>query len=180
MTPLQIEFRAPWSKMLRVATVFAVVILAVVFIAVLSIANEAPRLAWLGLLALPLLVLAGSLLCMVRGYVLSEHAIIVKRLGWTTHLPLAGLQSVSGDAEIMRRSLRIFGNGGLFSFTGEFWNRRLGRYRALATDPSRAVVLRYPKRTIVITPHDPQHFIVRARTLMQHARFAHATRGISA
>ena len=64
-----------------------------------------------------------------------------------------------------------FGNGGLFSITGRFWNRKLGRYRALATDPSRAIVLRYPKRTIVITPHDPQHFIMRARTFLKVADF---------
>jgi hypothetical protein len=71
----------------------------------------------------------------------------------------------------MRGSLRLLGNGGLFSFSGEFWNRRLGRYRALATDPSRAVVLRYPGRTIVITPHDPQQFIMRARTLLSTSQF---------
>ena len=67
----------------------------------------------------------------------------------------------------MRGSVRVFGNGGLFSITGRFWNRKLGWYRAYATDPSRAVVLRYPKRTVVITPHDPQHFIMRARDVHQ-------------
>jgi Bacterial PH domain len=70
----------------------------------------------------------------------------------------------------------ILGNGGAYSFSGEFWNRRLGRYRALATDPDRAVVLRYPKRTIVITPHDPQQFIMRARTLLEHAQFEGVSR----
>jgi hypothetical protein len=71
----------------------------------------------------------------------------------------------------MRGSIRVLANGGVFSFTGRFWNRKLGWYRAFATDPSRAVVLRYPKRTIVITPHDPQHFIMRARTLLKVAEF---------
>ncbi|MET0987929.1 MAG: PH domain-containing protein [Steroidobacteraceae bacterium] len=120
------------------------------------------------LLIVPVIVAATALPFMVRGYVLTDVEVIVRRFGFTTHLPLAGLKSVTGDNDAMRSSLRLFGNGGLFSFTGEFWNRRLGRYRALATDPDRAVVLKYPKRTIVITPHDPQHFIVRARTLMKH------------
>jgi Bacterial PH domain len=166
-----IEFRAPWSRLLRTASVFSVVVLAIVFLAGYFSRSHMP---WFGsfiLMASPLAVLASALPFMVRGYVLTEHSIFVKRLGWSTRLPLANLKSVSGDVEALQRSIRIFGNGGLFSFTGEFWSRRLGRFRALATDPDRAIVLRYPKRTIVITPHDPQHFIMRARTLMKHAEF---------
>ncbi|MGH8178782.1 MAG: PH domain-containing protein [Steroidobacter sp.] len=166
-----IEFQAPWSKTLRVATVFSVAMLAIMFCAGLFTLPHAPWFVSALLIGTPLVMLAGALPFMVRGYVLTEDAILVRRLGWETRLPLAQLKSVSGDVEAMRRSIRVFGNGGLFSFTGEFWSRRLGRYRALATDFDRAIVLRYPKRTIVITPHDPQHFIMRARTLMKHAEF---------
>jgi len=63
----------------------------------------------------------------------------------------------------MRGSLRLFGNGGLFAITGWFWNRKLGRYRAFATDPARAVVLRYATRRILLTPDDVQKFIVLMR-----------------
>lgn len=163
-----IEFGAPWSKTLRIATVMACVVLAVVAVSPLwTLRSMAVGIV---LVAVPVVIVLATLLFMVRGYVLTERALLVKRLGWVTELPLAGLQSVTGDAEAMRGSVRLFGNGGLFSFTGEFWNRRLGRYRALATDPARAVVLRYSKRTIVITPHDPQHFIMRARTLLNSTR----------
>jgi hypothetical protein len=106
---------------------------------------------------------------MVLGYRLTEHEIQVRRLGWITTLPLATLRSVEGNADAMQGSLRLFGNGGLFSYTGLFWNRKLRLYRVFATDPARSVVLRYPKRTIVITPHDPQQFIVRARALLKTA-----------
>jgi hypothetical protein len=68
----------------------------------------------------------------------------------------------------MARSLRLFGNGGLLSYSGYFWNRKTGRYRAFATDPSRAVVLSYRKRKIIITPDDPQRFIVRLRTQLKN------------
>jgi hypothetical protein len=167
-----IEFGAPWGVQLKRATAFSVAVLGVVFCAgLVSLRAEAPGIATTVLLLLPLAVVAGTLPFMVRGYALLDDALVIERLGWRTRLPLVGLQSVGGDVEAMRGSIRLLGNGGLFSFTGEFWNGRLGRYRALATDPERAVVLRYPKRTIVITPHDPQHFIMRARTLMKHAGF---------
>ena len=57
------------------------------------------------------------------------------------------------------RWLRLFGNGGLFSYHGWFWNRRLGRYRLYATDPERAVVLRFARRTIVVSPGEPAAFV---------------------
>jgi Bacterial PH domain len=172
-----IEFRAPWGKHLKTATVFSVVMLGLVLGAgVYSSLQGAPWFAVAVLFLTPALLLGGALPFMVRGYVLTEEAIFVERLGWRTRLPLAGLQSAAGDVTAMHGAWRLFGNGGLFSFTGEFWSRRLGRFRALATDPDRAVVLRWPQRTIVITPHDPQHFIMRVGTLLQHARFEHAIR----
>lgn len=166
-----IEFRAPWSKELRAATGISLVVLVLVVTAVIFARARSSLLATVLLIGLPSLLIVATLASRVRGYILTEDVITVRRGGWSTRLPLAGLRSVTGDAEAMRGSIRVFGNGGLFSFTGEFWNRKLGRYRALATDPSRAVILRYPKRTIVITPHDPQHFIVRARTLLKVAEF---------
>ena len=88
-----------------------------------------------------------------------------------TRLPLAGLRSVRGEVDAMRGGIRVTGNDGFFSITGRFWNRTLGWHRAFATDLSRAVVLRYADRTIVITPHDPQHFIMRAGTFIKVAGF---------
>jgi hypothetical protein len=165
-----IEFAAPWSKSLRTVTTCVFALLAVMCIGAVLSSGRLPPAVTLVLIGLPTLIVALAWRYTVRGYALTANEILVKRGGWITRLPLADLQSVAGDAEAMRGSLRLFGNGGLFSFVGYFWNRRLGRYRALATDPDRAVVLRYPRRTIVITPHDPQHFIVRARTALKTAR----------
>jgi hypothetical protein len=60
----------------------------------------------------------------------------------------------------MRWSVRLWGNGGFFSFTGFYFNRLLGRYRAWVTDPRRVVVLRFPARTVVISPAEPEEFIL--------------------
>ncbi len=46
----------------------------------------------------------------------------------------------------MRGSLRLFGNGGMFSITGLYRNRALGNYRAFVTDLKKTVVLRFMKR----------------------------------
>ena len=149
-------------------TIVASIALALAALSGILMYGHAPLAATL-LVVLPVVTLALSYRFRVCGYTLTSDAILIERGGWSTHLPLAGLRAVEGDAEAMGGSLRLFGNGGLFALTGLFWNRRIGRYRAYATDPSRAVILRYVDRKIVITPHDPQQFIMRARTALKHS-----------
>ena len=170
MTTLQ--FRAPWSGTLQTMTIVLSGVLAVVavFAAILVSTGLARPRASFGIV-LPALLFAAALVYRVRGYTLTDDAIFVRRVINNFRLPLEGLLAVTGDAEAMRGSVRLLGNWGLFSITGRYWNRKLGSYRAFATDPSRAVVLRYSNETVVITPHDPQHFIMRAGTFIKVAGF---------
>jgi len=170
MTLALASFSAPWSRSLRLTTAGSVVVLLMVLVTGL-LAGPRHLPVWeAAMVGLPLVVLLAALPFIVRGYVLTEGHIEVLRLGWSTLLPLAGLVAVSGDPEGLRGSVRVFGNGGLFSISGCFWNRRIGRFRAYATDPSRAVLLRYQDgKKVVVTPDDVQHFIVRVRTLAKMA-----------
>jgi hypothetical protein len=59
----------------------------------------------------------------------------------------------------MKRSLRVAGNGGVFAWVGWFRNKRLGTYRAFVTDARRCVVLRLPKRPVVVSPDRPEEFV---------------------
>jgi hypothetical protein len=163
-----VEFKAPWSAGLRRLSIYSISILVAVVLAAIVARQYLPAPVTLAVIALPFLILIAAAACMVKGYVLTNDEIVVKRLGWSTRFDLQGLRSVSGDNEAMQGSLRLFGNGGLLSYSGYFWNRKIGRYRAFATDPSRAVVMRYAHRTVVITPDDPQRFIVRARTMLKN------------
>ncbi len=162
------EFKAPWSITLKRVSTMACVVLASITVGALAAWRMTGAAEILLVAVLPPLVLLFSALFMVKGYVLTDDQIVVKRLGWMTRLPLDGLKSVAGDQEAMDRSLKLFGSGGVLSYTGLFWNRKIGRYRAFATDPSRSVVLSYPNRKIVITPDDPQRFIVRARGALKN------------
>ena len=81
------------------------------------------------------------------------------RLLWSTVLPRVGLESAQVEPDAMRGSLRTFGNGGAFSFTGFYYNKRLGSYRAFVTDPHRTVVLRYATRRVVLSPATPEDFV---------------------
>lgn len=162
------HFRAPWSKSLIVASTFATLVCLGVAYALLTLpaepSFEAVRL-WLSLV--PLAVILVCAVFTVRGYSIANNDLVIDRLFWKTRVPLRELRSVKFDPEATRRSIRTFGNGGFFSFTGYFRNKELGSYRAFMTDRRRAVVLRFPSSVIVISPDRPEDFV---NAISQYAR----------
>ncbi|HEX3126953.1 MAG TPA: PH domain-containing protein [Thermoanaerobaculia bacterium] len=155
------SFGAPWSTLLKIMTAFAVAILAIVgFVFVTEfpreVAAEIPF--YFAMLAVSGAFL-GSAFFVVRGYELEPNVLLVRRLLWSTKIPLDNLTNAWADETAMKGSLRLFGNGGLFVFAGLFTNRKLGRYRAFATQPRNSVVLKFTNRTVVVTPDRPVEFL---------------------
>lgn len=124
--------------------------------AILALKSGPPVTHWLALL--PLLLLVGTLIFIVRGYSIEPNVLAIQRLFWTTRLPLSGLQSATVTPNAMRGSHRLCGNAGMFSITGWYRNPALGTYRAYVTDLCDTVVLRFSERTIVVSPKNPDQF----------------------
>jgi len=149
------HYKAPWSTSLIIISSLVTVLCAGIAISfILSSRGPLSLFAWA-----PLAIIFGSALFTIRGYTVTSDAILIQRLFWTTRLPLTGLQSAQFQPNAMRGSLRTFGNGGLFSFTGFFRNKALGAYRAFVTDPHRTVVLCFPSRNMVVSPSAPEEFV---------------------
>jgi hypothetical protein len=51
----------------------------------------------------------------------------------------------------------------MFCFAGAFHNKKLGSYRAFATDNNRTVILKFSNRTVVVTPDNPEEFVKRIK-----------------
>ncbi len=152
------HFDAPWATIVKIVTIGVSGLLLVV---ALGVGRNLPpgTLPWFLAAVLPLLLLVGSALFTVRGYRLEPDRLLVERLLWSTEIGLQGLRGARHDPEAMKRSLRLFGNGGLFVIAGLFSNKKLGRYRAFATDPKNSVVLDFGARRIVVTPGTPDSFL---------------------
>jgi len=152
------EYSAPWGTALWVVSLVVTVLLVGISVGGLSFVPGSVRpLRWV--MGLPLLILAGASLFVVRGYTVAGRRLLIRRLLWTTEVDLTGLRSARQDRAALRLSLRLWGNGGLYSITGYYWNRQLGLYRTFLTDVSRSVVLDLPRRTVVVSPDDPADFI---------------------
>lgn len=152
-------YQAPWGKLLKWSSA-GLVVLAIAMCGGMSLLY-AKIPGWAGFLAcwaLPLVVL-GCLPFLIRSYVIMEDAILIRRLFWTTRLERAGLKSAEVVPKAMSKSIRTCGNGGAFSFTGWYWSKSLGSYRAFVTDLNRTVVLRFGKRTVVVSPDEPEDFV---------------------
>jgi len=154
------HYDAPWSTSLILMSVITSIICLGVsaggwWAAVAK--HQAAPVRWVVLL--PLAILFCTALFTIRGYAITSDAILVHRLLWSTALPRLGLESARVEPDAMRGSIRTFGNGGAFSFTGFYYNKRLGSYRAFVTDPRRSVVLRYATRRVVLSPAAPHDFV---------------------
>ena len=77
--------------------------------------------------------------------------------------PLEGLLSVERDSKVLRRAVKLWGNGGLGAIRGKYWSKRIGKFDAFLTDTDHAVVLRWPGRIVAVSPSDPEFFMGSAR-----------------
>jgi hypothetical protein len=152
-------YKAPWSRTLVLMSGFTALLLMGVAIVVYLNANQV-FISWI-----LFLVVGSGALFTIRGYSLTRDDVLVRRLFWSTRLSLRELASARFEPDVMTGSIRLFGNGGLFSFTGLFRNRVLGSYRAFVTDPHRTVVLRFPRRVVVLSPGEPDAFVEQIRRL---------------
>ena len=150
------ECKAPWGMLLTSISVGVVAL----FIGLAAAGNARGS----AMVLFPFLLLL-AVPFIIRGYAVSDGVLVIKRLGWNTVFPLAGLQSVEINPHAMRSSVRLFGNGGLFSFTGLYCSKALGNYRAFVNDMDKTVVLRFPKRMIVVSPADPEGFVEAVKRL---------------
>ena len=158
MINTEINYRAPWSKGLIGLSLFSIAVIVGASVLMFGLGRAVHSLlaiqGWLILSVLPI-----SALFVVRGYGVRDGELIVQRLLWSTIVPLQDLRQAYHDPNAMRKSFKTFGNGGCFSFTGWFYNRTLGHFRAFATSPDRSVVLVFLARnSIVVTPEHPEQF----------------------
>jgi hypothetical protein len=158
-------FTAPWGRALRWISIGASAFCLFASLDGIFLHHwiSFPAYATVIQVSLPLIIVFTTLPFTIRGYHITPSSLEIERLGWRTRLPLRDLTGAEIVPSAMKSSLRTCGNGGLFSFTGWYWNRTLGHYRAFVTDLKRTVVLRFGKRTIVLSPDQPEQFLAALR-----------------
>jgi Bacterial PH domain len=96
----------------------------------------------------------------LKGYLISDGALLVKRTFYTPRFDLAGLSSVEITREPMKWALKVYGNDGLGAIAGTFRSKQWGKFKAYLTDNKCAVVLRWTDgRCVIVSPKQTDYFI---------------------
>lgn len=111
------------------------------------------------LLALASLIILAAGVVGIRGYRLTTDELHVRHYGWSQRWRIGDLRDVNVRPGVLSGSIRTIGIGGFFGYIGRFHSAILGDYQAYVTDGSRAVVLRFSDRTLVVSPNDPAAFV---------------------
>ena len=158
---------APPGTRIRLTTLFSfvAVFVAITVVLVLMLRDRHPPPGPVvgGTAIVPAAFYIGWLVSRIRRYRLVGNELRIELALRTVRFPLAGLIGVDLDREAMRGAWRTCGNDGLGAITGRFRSKRLGPFRAYLTDVEHAVVLRWPDRCVVISPHQHSYFIEAVR-----------------
>jgi hypothetical protein len=110
------------------------------------------------------LLLAGAYAWSPRSYTISEGSIIVKRLIGSARIPVSGIREARiATPDDFRGCIRLFGNGGLFGYYGQFRTAKLGICTWYVTNQSHAVVVVTRAGTSVFSPDDVDGFLAAIR-----------------
>ena len=108
---------------------------------------------------IPVVVMVSSGIMCVRGYVLDEQSLRVKRLLWDTPIALSQINSAEYNPGVAEDLTRTWGNGGVYAYIGDFHSETLGSFKAYVTNWDDTVVLRLDEETVVLSPSDPAGFV---------------------
>ena len=174
---MRLEFPiAPWPTSLKVISALGTVAVIAIGYAAYQAMPKVTGLAHsfgLVVAAVPFVLLLWSYALSVRGYAVEGDELQVRRLATVTRVPLAGITRAYPDPGICKGSIRVVGNGGLFSYSGIFYNKKIGRFRLFATNFAHSVVLVMPQRVVVLTPDNPH-------ALIEHLRQRHPGMALTA
>ncbi|MBN9689658.1 MAG: hypothetical protein J0M24_05415 [Verrucomicrobia bacterium] len=162
----RVEYSAPWGRSVRWITGLVTGGILVLGVTLLVLTDRPQNQVAVGLTFLfVVLIFGGTAGFAVRGYRLVPGGLEIQRPGWTTRISLAGLSQVEKAPGMFQGFGIKVGNGGFLGFVGWFWTHSEGWFRAWVTDPKRAIRLRFPDRVVVVSPDDPDAFLVALQRL---------------
>ncbi len=102
-----------------------------------------------------------------KRYEATGEAVVIVR-GWPFRdisIPVSGIREVRRVTLSPWKTVRTFGVGGLFSYSGRFWARDVGKFYGGVTDFGRAVLIDAGER-YVISPENPDDFVRDIRVMI--------------
>ena len=112
-----------------------------------------PKMPIYGMVFMPLILIL-TFVFSVKGYTILDGKLTVHRPFWDKEIVLPPDAQFQREPEIRAGLIKTNGNGGLFGYTGGFRNKKLGKFKAYATDWNSAISVTSASTgmKLVITP----------------------------
>lgn len=97
-----------------------------------------------------------------KAILITDKDLTIDRMVKPVHIPLADIKLIRpvNDDE-MKWAIRTFGNGGMFGYTGKYYNRILGSMTWYVTQRKNYILIeKLDGKKVIITPDHPQNFLL--------------------
>ena len=145
---------AATSLSIKMVTAFILLLTVVMIISAIFIS----ALIWAAITLIIIVVLC--YLYAPVAYILDKNQLhVIRRINRKIYGPVIKCSSIEHDKPSL--GIRLWGNGGLFSGTGIFWNKQYGIFRAYVTTGKRAhlVLVETATDKVIISPEHPEKFL---------------------
>jgi len=178
MSASSLRFEARWSRLVWCVTISVLVLVVLAELLFVRAAYTSSRgqagqsIGVLGVL-LSVGIFAGIARSAPWDYMVRPDAIVVGRLGAPLVISYEGIREVRRtDAREIGFAWRVFGSGGFLGWFGLFRSRRLGQFRAYATNRRDLVLITKTNGAkIVISPHPTDRFLDAVQRNMNEPRW---------
>lgn len=152
------EFKASKSLWLLTVTVFVLGGLVLLALWIYFTGGDVSALASFG--SIVIFISGLSYYFSISKYRLTDTAIIIVRPFDTVTYPRNIIERAERvDKSDLYFAIRTFGIGGVFAYTGQFWNRKFGNMTWYVTRMDCAVMLYCRNKKILVSPDEPEAFI---------------------
>ncbi len=155
------KYKASLDNLAKGVTIGVTILFATLIIGQYSIITDEGRAFPIYTTVGCLIIFFGVFIFRPISYSITKTQIIVHRLVGNIHIDKTEINCTELiGKEKLRWSFRIFGVSGLFGYFGRFTNTKLGRMTWYATRRDHAVLINTHNDKIVITPDDPEKFVL--------------------
>lgn len=95
----------------------------------------------------------------VKSYSLMENKIIVQMGSYTREYDIDQIQEIKKPHILFMKLRKIYGNGGLFSYTGLYSYPKIGRFKAFVTNWDHCIILKMRDEQIALSPENYESFL---------------------
>jgi hypothetical protein len=157
-------YDASLGNLSKIITACVILIMVVGFISISWRSSIEPRREYSFVAAFILLMMMLPIITFFyrpKSYSIDSESFQVNRLAGSFRIPISVIQNVFiAQKEEMKLPIRIFGNGGVFGFTGYYRNSRFGSMRWFVTQRQNYVLIETVDGSkYVITPNDPKELV---------------------